>query len=135
MNSMLQEWCIFYRSAKKLASPWFPWQKANRICPLDFWLLQEKKALWWCGLWYWHVLFSKSPQKKKRHFYDFWGINSIDRSKNLTLDYKRTTSLSVTSPSLSFLTTLYTFYKLTSTSWKVWVRIVCKSARINTTRL
>lgn len=46
MNSMLQEWCIFYRSAKKLASPWFPWQKANRICPLDFGLLQKKKH---CG--------------------------------------------------------------------------------------
>ena len=55
----------FCRPTRKLASHWFPRQKANEDCSIGFWIISENK------LWYLHVLFSKIISTNEHHFYDF----------------------------------------------------------------
>ena len=86
LNSI--EMAYFCWPTRKLASPWFPQQKANGIFPLGFGLLQKIRSVANTHLWYLHVLFSKIIFTNEHHFYDFWSVNAITRSKKLTLGYK-----------------------------------------------
>ncbi len=76
-----------YKPTLKLASPWFPWQKAYKIFPLTFGLLKKKSFV---NLWFLNILLIKIVFINEHTFYGFWNRNIIRSSEKLMLGYKQT---------------------------------------------
>ena len=107
---------------RKLASTWFPWQKAWYFLT-GFWIIAkneicQNKSLWCYDFFF---FFRKIIFTNEHHFDDFWRVNETSRSKKLTLlGYKRTALQLHDSKSPTLVSYNNILYRLSCT-----VKVIC----------